>query len=237
MKTLRTVKLAPWMALCLVACGHHAVATPAPSAAEKPPAREAALAPCSLISAAEVGAIVGKPIVSQANGEGCEYSLDPSAPQPTPQAAAPHAKAGGVPDLMSALGQGGDFAKIAGGVANQLLLTLTAARDGMSEAKVRSLYERTGETVRGVTQPESRGLGQVIRAGDDIPGVADWAFAVNIAAVNMGFGFSTRGRILEAGRGPWRLTLTVNVSPDPGPEKLDRQLAAVAHAAAAKLPS
>jgi hypothetical protein len=237
MKTQRTVMLAPLAALCLLACGRHAAAGPAQSAAEPPAARAATVAPCSLVSAAEVGSIVGKPIVSQANGEGCEYSLDPSVAQAAPQAAAPHGKAEGMSGLMSALGQGGDFAKIAGGVANQLLLTLTAARDGMSEAKVRSIYESTGKTVRGATQPESRGLGQVIQPGDEIPGVADWAFAVNIAAVNMGFGFSTRGRILEAGRGPWHLTLSVNVSPDPGVATLDRQLAAVVRKAAARLPS
>lgn len=244
MKTPRSLLAAPLAALLALACGHHADATPQPSAdavapaaaAARPAVQEAAISPCSLISAAEVGAIVGKRVVSQVNGEGCEYSLDPSAPQPPP-ASAGRTKPGGPADLMGALGQGGDFTKMMGAVANQMLLTLTATRDGMSEARVRAIYESTGQTVRGATQPESHGLEQVIQPGAEIPGVADWAFATNVAAVNMGFGFSSRGRILEAGRGPWHLTLTANVSPDPGPETLDRQLATIVHAACAKLPS
>ncbi len=251
MRTPRVVRFGAFLALIALGCGGHRAAVASQPAAEadaaKAPLADPAVpaappaaptvAPCSLVSAAEVGAIVGKSVVSQVNGDGCEYSLDPSAAAPRPPAGTSHPNAGGAPDLMSALGQGGDFSKLAGAVANQLLLTLTVARDGMSEARVRAIYERTGETVRGATQPVNHGLGEVIRPGGEIAGVGDWAFATHVASVNMGFGFSSTGRILEAGKGPWHVTLTVNVSPDPGPEALDRQLAAVARAACAKLPS
>jgi hypothetical protein len=247
MKTPRIAATASVLTLLAVACGGGREATVAadagklapPSATTAEPARTevAAVDPCSLVSAAEVGSIVGQSVVSQVDGEGCDYSLDPSAASAPPSGAASRAKTGGAPSLMGALGQGGDFSKVLGAASHQLLLTLTADRDGMTEAQVRAIHERTGEAVRGAVQPESRGLGDVLRPGADIPGVADWAFATNVAAVNMGFGLSSRGRILEAGRGPWHLTLTVNVSPDPGPETLDRQLAAIAHAACGKLSS
>jgi hypothetical protein len=242
MQIRRTRTFAPFVTLLVLACGHHTSATPASSAdvaadssnAAKPGARAAAPAPCSLVSAAQVGAIVGKPVVSRVNGEECEYSLDPTAAQARGGAAA---ASGSVPNLASALGQGGDFSRMLGSISNQLLLTLRATRDGMTEAQVRDVYEQTGQAARRLTQPESRGLSQVIRPGDEIRGIGDWAFATNIAAVNMGFGLSSRGRILEAGKGPWHVTLSVNISPDPGPETLDHQLGAIVRAVCAKLPS
>jgi hypothetical protein len=68
-----------------------------------------------------------------------------------------------------------------------------------------------------------------------VSGVGDWAFATNIASVNMGMGFTIRGRILEARKGPWHVTVSATVSPDPGVTTLDDQMARVARALIAKL--
>jgi hypothetical protein len=56
-----------------------------------------------------------------------------------------------------------------------------------------------------------------------------------VASVNMGMGFSVRGRILEARKGPWRVTVSATVAPDPGTAALDEKMAGVARALIAKL--
>jgi hypothetical protein len=226
--------------IALVGCGNGRAAAPATQAGAVAAARaansEAHIAPCSLLSATEVGAILGKPIVSQSDGNACVYGLDPSVHQP-PTAAQGGGKSGSLSGLMSALGQGGDFSKLAGAIAQQAQVTLGFVQDGMTEAAVRAIYTRTGETARGALQPEARGLQGVIQPEEEIRGVGDWAFATNVASLQMGPGFSSRGRILETKRGAWHVTLTAVVSPDPGAGALDRQLAAIARAAFRKLPS
>lgn len=236
------MKLTFWMtvAIALVGCGNGRAATPATRAGAAAGTRAAnagpRIAPCSLLSAAEVGAILGKPIVSQLDGSACVYGLDPSVHQP-PTAAQGGGRSGSLSGLMSALGQGGDFSKLAGAIAQQAQLTLGFVQDGMTEAAVRAIYARTGETARAALQPEAHGLQGVIQPGEEIRGVGDWAFAANVASLQMGPGFSSRGRILETKRGSWHLTLSAVFSPDPGAAALDRQLAAIARAAFRKLPS
>jgi hypothetical protein len=121
-------------------------------------------------------------------------------------------------------------------VATLTDVKLDLARDDMTEAQVKAIYARTGDTVRRSLDPEKRGLQGTIVVANDIPKVGDWAFTTNVAAVNMGFGFSSRGRILHARKGPWHLTVGATISPDPGEAALDAELADIARAAISRLP-
>jgi hypothetical protein len=117
----------------------------------------------------------------------------------------------------------------------QLLVKLEVSLDSRSEAQVKSRYAGLGKDVRLAVHPEKRGMPDTIAVGDDIPGVGDWAFAVNVAAVNLGMGFSSRGRILEAQQGPVHLVVGATIAPDPGTKGLDPSLAAVAKTAFSRL--
>ncbi len=110
------------------------------------------------------------------------------------------------------------------------------ARDDMTEAQVKGIYAQTGKTVRKALDPDSKGLQGTLVVANDIPNVGDWAFSTNVTAVNMGFGFSSRGRILETRKGPWHLTVGGTISPDPGEAALDAELAGIARTAIARLP-
>jgi hypothetical protein len=113
---------------------------------------------------------------------------------------------------------------------------LELARDDMTEAQIKGIYAQTGKAVRKSLDPDSKGLQKTIAVANDIPNLGDWAFATNVVAVNMGFGFSSRGRILHARKGPWHLTVGATISPDPGEAALDAELAGIARTAIARLP-
>ena len=119
--------------------------------------------------------------------------------------------------------------------SDQLQVDVSLSHDSQSEDQIKGIYAGMGKVVRGAVDPEKHGLNDTIEAGKDIAGVGDWAFTTNVASVNMGAGFSTRGRILEARQGAWRLTVSATIAPDPGEAKLDEEMAGVARAAFAKL--
>ena len=85
----------------------------------------------------------------------------------------------------------------------QLLVKLEVSRDDTSEAEVKSRYAGLGKDVRRAVHPEKRGMPDTIAVGDDITGVGDWAFAVNVAAVNLGMGFSSREGSSKRSREPF----------------------------------
>ncbi len=220
-------------------------ATPSATSAETTPQAvpngdaPAAAAPkvqvCKLLSAAEVSALVGKTLIQ----DGCSYGLDP-APKEKEMAEVTQ------PPKPPAAGDMGSFVKemmqkqqkATDAIGNQLTITVDASRDNQTEDDVKAIYAKTGGTVRGAVaplHPEQRGLNGLIEGLDEVNGVGDWAFATNVAAVNMGMGFSSRGRILEARKGPWHVTISANVAPDPGSAALDKQMASVARALIAKL--
>ena len=179
--------------------------------------------------------------------DGCSYGLDPADKQKAlaeSQAgfskATKHASAGDMNGFMKGMMQaGGSQQKTGNAMMNQLELNLDAKRDDQTEDGVKAIYAKTGAVVHGAMAgplaPEKHGLNEVIQGGDEVSGVGDWAFATNVASVNMGLGFSIRGRILEARKGPWHVTVSATVSPDPGTAALDQQLAGVARALMAKL--
>ena len=123
-------------------------------------------------------------------------------------------------------------------MTNQLTVNVDASRDDQTEDDVKAIYAKTGATVRGAVaplQPEQRGLNGLIQGLDEVSGVGDWAFATNVASTSLGPGFSIRGRILEARKGPWHVTVSTTVAPDPGAAALDGKMAGVARALIAKL--
>jgi hypothetical protein len=212
-------------------------ATTAPASPTAPPAAPvaapaAAPAPdvdaCSLITAADVGKIFDKTVVSSGSGHSCMFGLDPAQQQQAMAALQQDpAKA------AAAMAKGGKI-EIPSAISNQLQLDVSIDRDAQTEAELKAGHAEIGKTI-GATKPGDHGLNDTNETAKDIPGVGDWAFAVNVAAVNMGMGMSTRGRMLEARQGPWHVTVSVTIAPDPGEAKLDEQLAAVARAACAKL--
>jgi hypothetical protein len=224
-----------------------AATTPQPAAGDAAPAAPAASQPpavdvCSLLSAAEVSAAMGKTLVKGQGG--CDYGLDPSAKEKqfaANQAKLAHATkraaAGDMSAFMKGMAQGGANNPLTGGSAimEQMTISLNATRDDQTEEAIKAIYTKTGETVRGALAPEKRGLNGVIQGLDEISGVGDWAFATNVASVNMGMGFSIRGRLLEARKGPWHATISATVAPDPGVAALDGHLADLARAFLAKL--
>jgi hypothetical protein len=186
---------AAFLAAILWSCSGKTSAAPAPSSASKGPD------PCVLATAAEVGAILKRKLVSSASGSSCEY--------------------GNAPDALD--------------IAAMTDVRLDVARDDMTEAQIKAIYEQTGKAVRKSLDPDSKGLQKTITVANDIPNLGDWAFTANVAAVNMGFGFSSRGRILHARKGPWHLTVGATISPDPGEAALDAELAQIARTAIARL--
>lgn len=205
----------------------------------------AALAPtadnriCSLLTAAEVSAIMGKPLIQPPGS--CDYGLDPAAKEKVLQQAGP---SGGKPGnggpsdlaaLMKSMSQGGGgIQRMTDTMMQQLTLTVSARQDDMTEERVKAIYARIGESVGQAVPPGMLGTSGVIQGLDEVPGVGDWAFATNVATVGIA-GMSIRGRLLEARRGPWHATISATVAPDPGTATLDKQLAGVARALLAKL--
>src|SRR5579863_829823 len=231
-----------------------ASAAPAAAAGAATPAAPApAVHVCSLLSAAEVSAVMGKTLV-QGKGGGCDYGLDPAVKEKQLAQSreafagtARHAGAkGGMNAFLQGMAQGGakpprlgagmaGMAGMGAGIMDQMTISVSANRDDQTEAAVKAIYAKTGEVVRGALAPERHGLNGVIEGLDEIGGVGDWAFATNVAAVNMGMGFTVRGRLLEARKGPWHVTVGATVSPDPGVAALDGRLADLARALMAKL--
>jgi hypothetical protein len=219
----------------------------ASTAAPDAPAVPAAPAPkvqvCTLLSAAEVGAVVGKTLIQ----DGCTYGLDPAAKekalaesQARLDQSTKRAAAGDMNGFMKGMMQAGaGQQKTGSAMMDQLTVTVDASRDDQTEDAVKAIYAKTGATVRGTLAgplaPEQHGVNSVIEGLDEVNGVGDWAFATNVASVNMGMGFSVRGRLLKARKGPWRVTVSATVSPDPGAAALDKQMAGVARALLAKL--
>jgi hypothetical protein len=197
---------------------------------------------CALLTAAEVSAIVGKKLIQ----DGCTYGLDTTEQQKALAenqaqfgSASKRAQAGDLNGFMKGMMQAGAGQQKAGNaMMNQANITVEASRDDQTEDAVKAIYAKTGATVRGAMAPlapEQRGVKGLIEGLDEVSGVGDWAFATNVAAVNMGMGFSSRGRILEARKGPWHVTVSATVAPDPGAAALDQQMAGVARALIAKL--
>jgi hypothetical protein len=190
---------------------------------------------CTLLSAAEMSALMGKTLIQ----DGCSYGLDPAPKEKEmaeiKQAPKPPA-AGDMGSFVKEMMQ--KQQKATDAIGNQMTISVDASRDNQTEEEVKSIYAKTGGTVRGAIaplHPEQRGLNGLIQGLDEVNGVGDWAFATNVASVNMGMGFSIRGRILEARKGPWHVTVSATVAPDPGSAALDNQLAGVARALIAKL--
>jgi hypothetical protein len=206
-----------------------AAAAPAAPSQSTPAPQPAPVQVCSLLSAAEVSAAMGKTLV-QGQGGGCDYGLDPAAKQQE------LAKSQDMNALMRSMQHpGAHHGPPGSSLMEQMDLSLSASRDDQTEEAVKAIYAQTGATVRGALAPEKHGLNGVIQGLDEIPGVGDWAFATNVAAVNMGMGFSVRGRLLEARKGPWHITVGATVAPDPGAAALDNHLATLARALLAKL--
>jgi hypothetical protein len=225
-------------------------ATDAQAQAVRGETAPAAIAPpkvqvCTLLSAAEVSAVMGKTLIQ----DGCTYGLDPAekekalAESQEQLSKATKRAAGDMNGFMKGMmqagaGQHAGLQKTGSTMMDQLTVSVDASRDEQTEEAVKAIYAKTGGLVRGAlapVAPEKRGLNGVIEGLDEVSGVGDWAFATNVASVNMGAGFSIRGRILEARKGPWRVTVSATVAPDPGAAALDGRLAGVARALIAKL--
>jgi hypothetical protein len=183
---------------------------------------------CSLLSAAEVGAIFGKTLVSSGSGHSCTYGFDPVERQKQME----ELQKGGVKGVAD-MAKGGGF-KMPTAISDQLAIELSLEQDDQTEEQIKATLASVGSAVN-ATKPAEHGLNDTVKTGKDIAGVGDWAFSINVAAVNMGMGLSTRGRLLEARKGPWHFTVSVTIAPDPGEAKLDDELAAVARGAIAKL--
>jgi hypothetical protein len=178
---------------------------------------------------------------------GCSYGLDPTEKekalaksQDDLQKATNRAASGDMNGFMKGMMQAGAGQQKTGdAMKQQLEISVDATRDDQTEEAVKEIYAKTGATVRGTLKgelaPENHGMTGLIQGFDELSGVGDWAFATNVASVNMGMGFSIRGRLLEARKGPWHVTVSATVSPDPGAAALDQQLAGVARALMAKL--
>ncbi|HTQ78423.1 MAG TPA: hypothetical protein VMM92_00390, partial [Thermoanaerobaculia bacterium] len=226
-------------------------ATASPPAAASPaqaaPAAASAPAPAvpkvevsKLLTPEEVGAIMGKTPLIQ---DGCSYGLDPAEKekalaqsQDQLGKASRRGAAGDLNGFMKGMMQSSSaMQKTSNSMMNQLTVTVDAQRDDQTEEQIKSIYAKTGSTVRGALAPEKHGLNRVIEGLDEVSGVGDWAFATNVASVNMGPGFSIRGRLLQARKGPWHVTVGANVAPDPGAAALDQRLANLARALIAKL--
>ena len=205
--------------------------------------------PCSLLPAEEVGAIMGKKVTASSSGVGsCEYGMDTT--EKERQLEKMQGNSAGSASKSASSGDGNvsfdaltkAFASSGNGIpqmsqtmAEQLLVKLDIARDGVSEAELKGNYSATGSTVNRAVAPEKHGVQGTIAVAKDVPDVGDWAFTLNVAAVSMGPGFSSRGRLLEAREGPWHVTVGATISPDPGEAALDAKLAAIARTTFARL--
>jgi hypothetical protein len=138
------------------------------------------------------------------------------------------------PGDIASMAKKGSFA-IPKAISEQLVVDLSLGHDTQTEDEVKATYASIGKTVNDATHPDDHGLKDTIQVGKEVPNVGDWAFATNVAAINMGMGMSSRGRLLEAKQGVWRLTVSVTISPDPGEAKLDKQLGDLGRAVYAKL--
>ncbi|MFT3693998.1 MAG: hypothetical protein QM831_12715 [Kofleriaceae bacterium] len=206
-------------------------AAPAVASAPVAPAAPAAapiadIDPCSLVSAADVGTAFDKKgvIAAKDGSHQCSFGLDPAEQQ---KAMEDFTKGG-----FAKVAQGGGI-KMPSAITSQLNVTLEIAPANQSEDEIKSTYNMVGSAVAGL-DPKSHGLSDAIVNGQEIHDLGDWAFTTNVAAVNMGNGISTRGRILQAKRGNWQLTLSVTIAPDPGAAKLDEQMVAIAKPALSK---
>lgn len=228
-------------AIVALGCKKEATQQASPSSASAAVGSAPSVRACSLLSAADVGAIFGKTLVVMSSGSGCQYGLDPAEKEKQMRAITGGAGQSGsgadsadLGALANSMAKGGGF-KMPSAISEQLQVDLSLSRDSQSEAQVKGIYSGLGRTVRGAVEPEKHGLNGTIEVGKDISGVGDWAFATNVASVNLGPGFSTRGRLLEARQGAWRVTVGATIAPDPGEAKLDGELGDVARAAFAKL--
>jgi hypothetical protein len=235
------------VALVVVGCGKspsqdsskQAAPTTAPAPAPEAPTPVAKAVPvpqiCSSIAAADVGAMYGKKAAMIATGSGgsCEYQLDPAEKEKQMQ----QATAGGMAGLAKTASKGGIAMPTA--ISEQLDVKVLAEQKDESEDSVKAIYNSVSATTNGATaalpKPAGAGSDMLAMAGD-IAGVGDWAFATNVASVNLGGMMSMRGRLLEAKKGAWRITVSVNIAPDPGTQKLDDETATLAKAVIAKLP-
>jgi hypothetical protein len=130
--------------------------------------------------------------------------------------------------MMKTLSKGGSFNKMAGTMMDQFTVTVSAEQDGRTEEKMQQIDAPIGTGVNGALHPEDHNAQDVIQVGNQLPGVG-WAFATNVASINS-MGMSIRGRLLHAAKGPWPVTVSATVSPDPGAAKLDKELGDVARA-------
>jgi hypothetical protein len=189
---------------------------------------------CSLIAAADVGAMYGKKAAMVASGSdgSCEYQLDPAEKEKQMQ------QSGGMAGMMKSA-QSGKGIAMPTAISEQLDVKVLAEQKDESEDSVKAIYNSISATTNGATaklpKPAGAGSDMLAMAGD-IAGVGDWAFATNVASVNLGGMMSMRGRLLEAKKGAWRITVSVNIAPDPGTQKLDDETATLAKAVIAKLP-
>ena len=215
-------------------------AASAPAAVPAPPTPKVQV--CKLLSAAEVGALMGGKTLIQ---DGCTYGLDPAAKEKAMAESQKSIKAatnGDMSGLMKGMMKGGGgppMGNAMNAMRDQMNISVDASRDDQTEEQVKAIFAKTGATVHGALSgplaPENHGMTGVIEGLDEVNGVGDWAFATNVASVNMGAGFSLRGRLLEARKGPWHVTVSATVGPDPGAAALDAKLADVARALIAKL--
>lgn len=125
--------------------------------------------------------------------------------------------------------------KMPSALSNMLDVEVSIKHDTQSEDQIKNTYAKIAASLNGSLKPEVHGVNNTLEAGKDIPNVGDWAFTTNVVSVNMGAGPSTRGRLLEARQGALRLTLSVNIGPDPGADKLDTEMGDLARSAVAKM--
>jgi hypothetical protein len=222
------------MVVILVACGKAAdkkqdvsgSATPPPSAssAAPPPVALKDFKVCDLVTADEVGKIFNKKVVMVPNGSPhvCTFGIDPAEMQNSMAALSKNP--------MGMVGKGG----IKMPAMDQLEFEVSIERDDETEASVKATFAAIGSAAA-ATKSVNPGLKDVVTGQKDISGVGDWAFSTNVASVNMGAGLSVSGRLLEARSGAWRITISTTISPDPGADKLDSEIAEIARPVAAKL--
>jgi hypothetical protein len=210
-----------------------APATEAPTPVAKAPATIPPPNICSIIAAADVAAMYGKKAAMIATGSGgsCEYQLDPAEKEKQMQ------QTGGMAGMMKQA-QSGKGIAMPTALSEQLDINVSVEQKDESEESVKAIYAQVGSAVNGATQTlPKQGMGSdLVAVSNDVAGVGDWAFATNIASMNMGGMMSLRGRLLEAKKGAWRITVSGTIGPDPGAKQLDDMNAKLANAAIAKLP-